>query len=154
MTIEIIPFEKKYAKDFYMLNVEWLKTHFYVEPYDEEVLSKPELYIIDKGGYVFFVKLDGKIVGTAALMATRDPKVFELAKMAVSPNLRGLKIGQQLIQHCIDFSKSQHFDALLLYSNTKLENAIHIYRKYGFIEVPVEKNTPYERSNIKMILDL
>ena len=35
---------------------------------------------------------------------------------------------------------------------TASENAIYIYRKYGFIEVPVEANSPYQRSDIKMEL--
>ena len=54
MNIEIINYKSDYAKDFYDLNIEWLKTFFYVEPFDEEVLSKPHIYIIDKGGYIFF----------------------------------------------------------------------------------------------------
>ena len=40
----------------------------------------------------------------------------------------------------------------MLYSNTILENAVYIYRKYGFVEIPMEENSPYERSNIKMEL--
>lgn len=151
--IEIIPFDKKYTRDFYALNIEWLKTFFYVEPFDEEVLSKPEFYIIDKGGHIFFAKLDGEIIGTVALMPTKDSKIFELTKMAVSPNHRGLKIGQQLMQYCIEFAKSNSFKSLILYSNRKLENALYIYRKYGFIEIHVEKASPYKRSDIKMLLD-
>lgn len=54
MKIKIIPFDKKYAKDFYKLNIEWLTTYFYVEPFDETVLSQPELHIIDQGGHIFF----------------------------------------------------------------------------------------------------
>jgi hypothetical protein len=58
------------------------------------------------------------------------------------------------MQHCIDFAKSNHFKGLMLYSNTKLENAIYIYKKYGFVEVPLEPNSPYVRSDIKMELEL
>ena len=58
------------------------------------------------------------------------------------------------MQHCIDFAKTQEFKGLMLYSNTKLENAIYIYRKYGFVEIPVEANSPYNRSDIKMELKL
>ncbi|WP_411768797.1 GNAT family N-acetyltransferase [Winogradskyella sp. A3E31] len=150
MEVKIIPYNNKYAKDFYELNLEWLQTYFYVEPFDEEVLSKPQQYIIDKGGYIFFAKLNNEIVGTVALMPMKTKGVFELTKMAVSPNHRGYKIGQKLMQQCIGFAKSEKFDRLLLYSNTKLENAIYIYRKYGFIELPLEANSPYKRSNIKM----
>lgn len=152
-SIEIISYENEYAKYFYDFNIEWLKTYFYVEPYDEEVLSKPEKYIINKGGYIFFAKLNDTIVGTVALMPTKDG-LFELTKMAVSPKFRGYKIGQKLMQHCISFSKEIGLESLILYSNSVLENAIYIYRKYGFIEVPVEKNSPYKRSDIKMVLKL
>ena len=150
-TLEITNFKKEYAPYFYDLNIEWLKTFFYVEPFDEEVLSNPETYIINKGGYIFFAKLNNKIVGTVALMPKDN--TFELTKMAVSPKHRGFKIGQQLMQHCIDFAKSElKLDNLILYSSRKLENAIYIYRKYGFIEIPVEKDCPYDRCDIKMKL--
>lgn len=150
MTIKIISFEPKYAMHFYGLNIEWLKTYFYVEPFDEEVLSKPEHYIIDKGGYIFFALLDNKVAGTVALMPLKNEAGFELTKMAVSPEHRGHRIGQQLMQYCLDFAKAEKFERLLLYSNTILENAIYIYKKLGFIEIPVEDNSPYKRSNIKM----
>ena len=153
-SFEIIPFDNNHARDFYNLNIEWLKTYFYVEAFDEEVLSKPNTYIIGKGGHIFFAKRDDLILGTVALMPTQDPLVFELTKMAVLPNQRGQKIGQHLMQHCIDFAKANGFKALMLYSNTLLENAIYIYKKYGFIELELEPDSPYERSNIKMELKL
>lgn len=152
--VDIVNYEAAYASHFYDLNIEWLKTYFYVEPYDEEVLSNPETYIIDKGGYIFFAKLGQEIVGTVALMPMQEQQVFELTKMAVSPKHRGHKIGQRLMQTCIDFAQAQQFQKLVLYSNTKLENAIYIYRKYGFIEIPVEVASPYKRSDIKMELKL
>lgn len=152
MTFKIIPFNPQFAEDFYNLNIEWLQTYFYVEPFDEEVLRNPETYIINKGGHIFFVLSQSKVIGTVALMPTQDQTIFELTKMAVLPNLRGHKIGQKLMQHCIDFAIKNQFSALMLYSNTKLKNAIYIYRKFGFKEIPVEPNSPYERSNIKMIL--
>ncbi|MGG8497925.1 GNAT family N-acetyltransferase [Tenacibaculum sp. TC6] len=150
--IHFVSYKEEYATHFYELNIEWLKTFFYVEPFDEEVLSNPEKYIIQKGGHIFFAKLNNEIVGTVALM----PKdgIYELTKMAVSPKHRGYKIGQKLMQHCIDFAKSNNLEKLILYSNTVLENAIYIYKKYGFVEIPVEENCPYERCNIKMELHL
>ncbi|WP_104733897.1 GNAT family N-acetyltransferase [Hanstruepera ponticola] len=153
MTVDIIPFNVKYAQDFYNLNVEWLETHFYVEDFDREVLSKPEKYIISKGGYIFFAQKNNSIVGTVALMPTAKQNVFELTKMAVLPELRGEKIGQQILAYCIDFAKTNNFEALMLYSNTKLENAIYIYKKFGFKELQLEENSPYKRSNIKMLLN-
>jgi len=150
MSIKIVPFHSDCSKAFYELNIEWLKAFFYVEPIDEEVLGKPVKYIIEKGGYIFMAKQDNDIVGTVALMPTKTQNLFELTKMAVSPEHRGSKIGQQLLQHCINFAKENGFMGLMLYSSTKLENAIYIYKKYGFREITMELNSPYLRSDIKM----
>jgi ribosomal protein S18 acetylase RimI-like enzyme len=153
MTIKIINYDNKYAQNFYNLNIECLKTFFYVEPYDEDVLSKPDIYIIDKGGYIFFAMKEDKVVGTVALMPTEEAGILELTKMAVLPEERGQKIGQQLLQHCIDYGKTQKLQGLLLYSSTKLDNAIYLYRKYGFKELELETDSPYNRSDIKMLLE-
>lgn len=150
--IKIISFNKKYSKDFYYLNIEWLETHFYVEDFDREVLSKPNKYILKNGGHIFFAMKNERIVGTVALMPTSNALTFELTKMAVSPNHRGQKIGQKLLQHCIDFSKSKSYNTLMLYSARKLENAIYIYKKFGFKELILEPESPYKRSDIKMEL--
>ncbi len=152
MDISICSFTTKYSKNFYDLNMEWLKTFFYVEPYDEKVLSDPETYIIKRGGHIFFATLENKVVGTVALMPMNNLDAFELTKMAVSPRHRGFKIGQKLMQHCLDFAKTNDIPKLIIYSNTKLENAIYIYKKYGFFEIPIEAESPYDRSDIKMEL--
>jgi len=149
--MEIVSFQNKYAKAFYDLNIEWLETYFYVEDYDREVLSNPDKYILEPGGYIFFAIENGIVLGTVALMKAGN-NAFELTKMAVLPKQRGKKTGQKLMQHCIDFARENKFDKLFLYSNTILENAIYIYRKYGFVEIPVEADNPYERANIKMEL--
>ncbi|MBT8309841.1 MAG: GNAT family N-acetyltransferase [Flavobacteriaceae bacterium] len=152
MEIKISSYQDNFSKEFYDLNIEWLKNYFYVEPFDEEVLSNPKKYIISKGGHIFFAIYNDSVVGTVALMPTKEQTVFELTKMAVLPTYRGYKIGQKLMQHCIEFSLDSGLKSLILYSNTILENAIYIYRKFGFIEIPVEPDCHYERSNIKMAL--
>ncbi|EDM44017.1 transcriptional regulator, MarR family protein [unidentified eubacterium SCB49] len=148
--MDIISFDTAYSQAFYDLNIEWLETYFYVEPYDREVLSKPEHYIIKPGGHIFFMIENQTILGTVALLQ-RDKGVFELTKMAVLPSQRGKKIGQKLMEYCLQFAKDNRFKKLYLYSNTRLENAIYIYRKFGFTEVPIPADNPYKRGNIKMI---
>ncbi len=152
MKLEIITFNPQYAKDFYALNVAWLEKFFFVEPYDEKVLSNPKQYILDTGGFIFFVKNEDRIIGTVALI--NQNTFFELSKMAISPAYQGLKIGQQLIEYCINFAKEQQWKTITLYSNRKLIPAINLYKKVGFVEAPLEKDVHYERANIKMVLDL
>lgn len=151
--VKIIPFEPKYASDFARLNVEWLEKYFVVEPHDADLLEKCESVIIDKGGYIFFAQVGNDIAGTFSLIKIKDG-CYELGKMAVSPNHQGKKIGQKLMEQCLVFSRNKGWDKLILYSNSKLKNALHIYRKYGFVDIPVGDNSPYERSDVKMKLML
>lgn len=147
--MQLVPYHSNYANAFYNLNIEWLETYYYVEEYDREVLSNPEHYIIKPGGHIFFALENETVLGTVALLK-RGNHTFELTKMAVLPEARGKQVGQKLMQHCIDFAEANNFQHLFLYSNTALANAIHIYKKYGFVEVPLEQPNPYKRSNIKM----
>lgn len=153
MKVEIIPFDPKYSKEFSDLNIAWLHKYFYVEDLDKEILGNPEKHIIHPGGHIFFAKTNGKVVGTIALIKLSEG-LYELSKMAVDPNYQGKQIGQKLLKFVVDFAKKQTWKKLLLYSNRKLENAIYLYRKFGFVEIEIEKDNPYTRGDIKMKLIL
>ena len=146
--IEIIAFEPSLAKEFKDLNIAWLKKYFEVEPADEKVLNDPQKEIINKGGFIFFAKSGNTVAGTVSLLKLKED-VFELAKMGVAESLQGKKIGNLLMEYCIDFAKKLDATKLVLYSNRKLLPALHLYKKFGFIEVPLE-NSEYKRSDIKM----
>lgn len=153
MNISIIPFKAEYSARFKDLNIAWLEKYFWVEPHDEEVLGNPENYILSPGGNIFFVKEGEEIIGTVALMKIEEG-IFELTKMAVTPSAQGKKIGQKLLEHTLEFARKKGWKSLIIYSNRKLENAIHIYKKYGFVEIPIGDNNPYARGDIKMKLEL
>ena len=146
--MEIVGFEPGLAKEFKDLNIAWLKKYFEVEPADEKVLNDPQKEIIKKGGFIFFAKSGNTVAGTVSLLKLKED-VFELAKMAVAESLQGKKIGNLLMEYCIDFAKKLDAAKLVLYSNRKLLPALHLYKKFGFIEVPLE-NSEYKRSDIKM----
>ena len=107
MKINIISFDNKYAKDFYYLNIEWLKTFFYVEPYDEVVLSNPQHYIINKGGYIFFYKLNNEIVITFSDSGSGIPShmlatVFEQYSTDKTNNPDGTGLGLYICKEIIE----------------------------------------------------
>ncbi|MDX6181495.1 GNAT family N-acetyltransferase [Flavobacterium sp. Fl-77] len=147
-TVEIIPFSADLKEHIKILNLAWLIKYFRVEEKDELVLSNPQEEIIDKGGMIFYAKYNNEIIGTASLMKI-DTDTFELSKMAVSDKAQGLGIGNKLLVHCLAVAEESGIKKVILYSNTKLLPAIHLYRKFGFIETPLEGKT-YERADIKM----
>jgi GNAT superfamily N-acetyltransferase len=145
-------FKKEYAVAFRDLNMAWLQEFFVAEPYDIEVLSNPEKYILDKGGDIYFVVENGLPVGTVALMYNKYNEL-EFTKMAVDPTRQGKGYGKLLMNHCIDEARKMGASELILYSNTKLNPAITLYRTSGFEEIDIE-NSEYERCNIKMVKQL
>ena len=147
-TVEIISFKDELARYFTELNLAWVKKYFAVEPMDEKILFNPKGNIIDKGGYIYFSVVDEEVAGTFALLKINDG-VYELSKMAVAEKFIGKKIGNAMVKFCIEEARRLNIEKLVLYSNTKLEPAIHLYEKYGFKETPLE-NSEYKRSNIKM----
>ena len=151
MSLNIVSFETKYASYFRDLNLAWIKHYFEVEIEDSRLLENCEQSIIASGGYIYFAKYNDAIVGCFALIK-KDEKTFELGKMAVDPSFHGLKIGQKLLSFAIDFARKKSWETLVLYSSTKLDTALHIYRKYGFKVVALEEKLTYLRSDIKMEL--
>jgi ribosomal protein S18 acetylase RimI-like enzyme len=150
--LHIIRFNNSLAEDFSRLNLAWLRNYFEVEPIDEEMLANPQQFIIDKGGHIFFAVIGETVVGTFALMKAGE-HVYELSKMAVDESFQGKNIGNAMLHFCLEQARQLGANKLILFSNTILQPAIHLYTKFGFREVPLD-DSEYKRSNIKMEVDL
>ena len=150
--VKIVAYEPEYQQAFKNLNEEWITQHFKMEEADHKSLDHAQEYILDKGGYIFIALYKGEPVGTCALLKMSG-KVFELAKMAVSPAAKGKGIGLLLGTAAIKKAKKKGAKKLYLESNTKLKPAINLYHKLGFKKV-TGNPSPYERCNIQMELEL
>ena len=152
--VKIVDYQTKYQKAFKELNEEWISTWFKMEETDHKALDNPKGYILDKGGQILVALNDEKPVGVCALLKIGDSNFeFELAKMAVSPHMRGKNIGWLLGSAIIEKARSLGATKIYLESNTILKAAINLYYKLGFSKIP-DRATPYTRANIFMELVL
>ena len=151
--VRIVTFDPSYAKDFADLNYQWIAANYGVEEHDHDQLDHPLDSVIEPGGEIFFALINDIVAGTVA-MIRMDENSFELAKMAVSPKFQGRKLGDLLMKSCIEFARARAADRIILESNTKQTAAINLYRKYGFVEVPLDPNSQFVRANIRMELSL
>jgi N-acetylglutamate synthase-like GNAT family acetyltransferase len=147
--ITIVSYTENYKEAIKILNYEWLEKYFEIEPNDIVQLSNPQVEILDKGGKIYFALNDADVVGTVSLLKVSNEE-FELAKMAVTEKYKSAGIGKLLMEHCIAEAKKLNAKKLTLVSNTKLEAAIHLYRKYGFVEIELPTDMHYKRGNIMM----
>ena len=150
--IEIEDYKPEYDEKFREISYEWLQEYFTVEPIDVEFLSDPKKKIIDEGGHIFFGKYKDKIVGTCALLK-KTADEFYLSKMAVLKKNRRKKIGTRLLEKAIETAKALGAKLIVLETNTKLEAAINLYKKFGFMEVPLQKSD-FAKVNMRMQLNL
>ena len=150
--VTIIPFTDALAANFAVLNKAWLTKYFEIEPLDDKMLGNPVKYYINEGGFIYFALLNGEITGTIALLKVSDT-IFELSKMAVDEKFQGRKIGNKLIDYVLQEGRRLELERIILYSNTLLVPAIHLYEKFGFKEV-IGFKSEYKRANIKMELAL
>ncbi len=148
--VDIIPFERRYRKDFKRLNLEWLRRYFHVEPIDELVLSDPEA-LLAKGGHIILARLHGRIVGTCALLVSADG-AMELSKMAVTASCQGLGVGRRLLTAAIDRFRMLGCARLFLETNSILVPAIELYLSVGFRHEPRPGGpSHYERADVYMV---
>ena len=151
--ISIESFKKEYTSAFYFLNKEWIEESWELEESDINDLSTPKEYIIDKGGEVFFAIKDNKVIATSAMVYI-DDSTFELAKMTVAKEFRGLGIANQLMDRCIDFAKGKNAKYIVLITNSALVIARNLYDKYRFKEIDLDSDKYGDRGNVKMTLNL
>ena len=147
-TLEIIDYNDSLKSYIKTLNYEWLEAYFRLEQSDITSLSDPKGEILDKGGFIYFARLNTNIIGTVSLLKKTNT-IYEIGKMAVSKHAQGLGIGTLLLEHCLQVAQEKNILKLVLYSNTKLKSALHLYTKYGFIETELETGL-YDRADIKM----
>lgn len=149
----LITYDPQYLRDFVSLNREWIERHFVVETMDLYQLENPEETILKPGGEIFFILENGCAVGTCAMVPHHHPK-FELAKMAVSPQVRGKGYGDLLMRAVKDWAKARGAKSILILSNTVLAPAIALYKKHGAQVIHLGTHPDYDRCNIEMHLPL
>jgi GNAT superfamily N-acetyltransferase len=92
-------------------------------------------------------ELDGEIAGSIFLIA-KSASVAQLRLLLVEPNARGLGIGHRLVRECIEFARSSKYHKIVLWTNSVLNAARHIYEQAGFRLVREERHVSFGKSLI------
>jgi len=147
---------KKHQGKFEEIWVKWLNNDMNLtpEPIDLTEIQNPFNSYIKNGGMVFYASFKEDCVGIVAIKKI-NPLEFEFSKLVVLNEARGYGLGQELVQKCIDFVKYKEGKALYLQSFHKLEIALKMYHKLGFVNCqPPIGMIVRERTEIIMKIDI
>lgn len=84
------------------------------------------------------IDVDGELAGGAGIYPTKGlpTDTCELVKMYLSPTARGLGLGKLLMEHCMQAAAINGFTKVYLETMPELTNAIPMYKKFGFVNLP------------------
>ncbi len=84
-------------------------------------------------------EMGGEIVGSVFVVQV-DETTAKLRLLLVEPRARGFGLGGRLVDECIRFARKAGYQKMVLWTNSVLVEARHIYQKKGFALVAQEEN--------------
>jgi len=90
---------------------------------------------------------DGERLGSVFLVA-KSKQVAKLRLLLVEPSARGLGIGKRLVEECVRFARQCRYRKLVLWTQSELRAARHLYQLSGFRLAGSERHASWGRDDL------
>jgi DNA-binding MarR family transcriptional regulator/N-acetylglutamate synthase-like GNAT family acetyltransferase len=92
----------------------------------------------------WIAEIEGEIVGSVFLVQ-KTKTVAKLRLLLVEPRARGLGIGGRLIDECVRFARGAGYRRIMLWTQSDLDAARHLYARAGFRRLRSEAHQSFGR---------
>ena len=111
------------------------------QKFEAEMAAMPGYYAPPKGELLLARSADGTAMGCVGLRPLEDG-VCEMKRLYVTPEARGLKLGQALADAVVAEARRIGYGEMRLDTLPKLKAAIALYRAMGFRPIAAYYDTP------------
>jgi len=129
--IKIIEYTTRLGRDLSFQNI------------DEELSNPAIKYAAPQGELLVALDDHEKVIGMVAYHKHSDERC-EMKRLYVSPECRGMKLGEKLVDEIIQHAKNAGFKEMVLDTIVPLQAAIHLYKKMGFEECEPYYHNPMD----------
>jgi DNA-binding MarR family transcriptional regulator/N-acetylglutamate synthase-like GNAT family acetyltransferase len=112
-----------------------------------EIAAKFIQHFDPKRERCWIAEKDGEIVGSVFLVK-KTQTVAKLRLLLVEPSARGLGIGKRLVDECLRFARQVGYKKMVLWTQSELPAARHIYQEAGFRLVQEKKHQSWGRDDL------
>lgn len=123
---------KDYAE---AINIDLSFQHF-----EEELRDIKKMYSPPEGG-ILLSKNEYEFTGCIALRKFEE-EVGEIKRMFVKPPFQNFGIGKSLLERVLELAKNSTYKLVRLDTLNHMASAIHLYKQYGFYEIPAYYYNP------------
>ena len=104
---------------------------------DAEVDAMTASYSVAGAAY-FVVEYEGRIVGGGGIapLTGGEPGVCELRKMYFLEEIRGMRMGERLLRHCLETARGLGYRVCYVETLGAMDVVQRLYQKLGFRRLP------------------
>jgi ribosomal protein S18 acetylase RimI-like enzyme len=118
---KIIEYTKRLNRDLSFQNIE------------DELKDPAKKYTAPEGELLVALDDNDQVIGIVAYHRHTNERC-EMKRLYVSPDCRGMNLGEQLVGAIMEHAKEAGYKEMVLDTIQPLQAAIHIYKKMGFTE--------------------
>lgn len=123
------------------------------EAFTAEIVAKFIQQYDAKRERCWIAEKDGEVVGSVFLVA-KSKTIAKLRLLYVEPSARGLGIGSRLVAECVRFARQVGYKKMVLWTQSELDAARHIYKKAGFHVVERKQHHSFSKDLVAEVWEL
>jgi DNA-binding MarR family transcriptional regulator/GNAT superfamily N-acetyltransferase len=110
-----------------------------------EIVAKFIQHYDPKRERCWMAEKEGEVVGSVFVTA-KSRTVAKLRLLYVEPAARGLGIGSRLVSECVRFARQAGYKKMVLWTQSELDAARHIYKQAGFRVVEKKRHHSFSKN--------